>query len=819
MVCVTANARLARELRREHDLARRREGQRLWEAPDILPWDAWLRRCWREEVLRDGAGGQTLLTAWQERCLWEQVIEGSREGRELIHPRAAARTAAEAWRIAQEWDIPLDAAQFAGYDDAEAFLAWAGAFRRRMREGRWLTEAELPAYLGARLPGGGMRPADEIRLAGFDDFTLQQERWLQALTDAGWKVEHIDAPAAAEPVEAWRCAFGDAGDEMRAAAAWARERLEHDREARIGVVVPNLEPVRAALERIFAETFHPEAGFARTERPAFHISLGPPLAAVPVTAAALAVLGLARPSTPVGEYAAALRSPYWEGGDARRDAELRRSGMWEVSETPAALAGLPRRERPSGWSRAFAEALRRAGWPDRRALDSAEHQAVARWNRLLSELAELDAVLPSADFETAYGRLRAMAAEARFAPEDEGAPVQILGALEASGAHFDHLWIMDLEDGSWPPPPSPNPFLPLPLQQAHGAPRCSAARELERARRITARLLASAREAACSYPRRSGDALLRPSPLIAHLPERVAAAPRPEPFAPAAMEQVDDRRGPPLSPGALLRGGARIFERQAACPFSAFAEHRLHARPLEEVEAGLSPRERGLVVHRALELIWSELKSQAELNARTEAELAALVRRAAAEAVEDCVRGRGAERLTRVQELERRRLEALLPQWLEVEKQRAPFEALEREAPREDEVGGVRVTLRVDRVDRLESGGVAIVDYKTSAHNPAEWEGERPDQPQLPLYAVTDARPVEAVLFAQVVSGDMRFRGVEGEIDRAGWRATLERLGEEFARGEAAAAPKRPAQACRFCALNALCRITDQPRLVREDAS
>ena len=53
----------------------------------------------------------------------------------------------------------------------------------------------------------------------------------------------------------------------------------------------------------------------------------------------------------------------------------------------------------------------------------------------------------------------------------------------------------------------------------------------------------------------------------------------------------------------------------------------------------------------------------------------------------------------------------------------------------------------------------------------------------------------------------------------AAWRSALTRLGEEFARGEAAVSPKRPPQTCRFCALNALCRITDRPRPIPEDAS
>ena len=55
--------------------------------------------------------------------------------------------------------------------------------------------------------------------------------------------------------------------------------------------------------------------------------------------------------------------------------------------------------------------------------------------------------------------LRRQAAEYRFQVEDEGAPVQVMGMLEAAGLRFDHLWIMGLDDEALPAPANPNPFL------------------------------------------------------------------------------------------------------------------------------------------------------------------------------------------------------------------------------------------------------------------------------------------------------------------------------------------------------------------------
>ena len=57
--------------------------------------------------------------------------------------------------------------------------------------------------------------------------------------------------------------------------------------------------------------------------------------------------------------------------------------------------------------------------------------------------------------------------------------------------------------------------------------------------------------------------------------------------------------------------------------------------------------------------------------------------------------------------------------------------------------------------------GEIIIDYKTGLAKPADWLTERPDAPQLPLYAILSQAPrLEAVAFAQVRAGkDMGLHG------------------------------------------------------------
>jgi probable DNA repair protein len=287
-------------------------------------------------------------------------------------------------------------------------------------------------------------------------------------------------------------------------------------------------------------------------------------------------------------------------------------------------------------------------------------------------------------------------------------------------------------------------------------------------------------------------------------------------FEAGRLEQKVDEQAPALEEASRQRGGTRVFQYQAACPFRAFAELRLGAEPLENPAPGLDPRERGTIVHGALEEVWKELKTHAALCSR--ADLPQVIEAATARANARVEEDRGAPLPPRYAELERQRTERLIAEWLEIEKVREPFEVVEPEGERFVELSGIRCRVRIDRIDRLPDGREIIIDYKTGDASPSKWDSDRPDEPQLPLYSVTHPNRLAGVLFAQVKPGATAFKGlVEGTVipgadttDLAQqvelWRKTLEQLGLDFRAGHAEPDPKNPTQSCRYCKLALLCR-------------
>ena len=98
-------------------------------------------------------------------------------------------------------------------------------------------------------------------------------------------------------------------------------------------------------------------------------------------------------------------------------------------------------------------------------------------------------------------------------------------------------------------------------------------------------------------------------------------------------------------------------------------------------------------------------------------------------------------------------------------KKRSDFEVIAIEDKRSVEIGGLVLSTRLDRVDEFGDGRRIIIDYKIRAPSVSTMLGERPEEPQLPLYLVTAEPDAVAVAFAQVRMGDMRFAALARDSD------------------------------------------------------
>lgn len=802
---LTANRRLARHWRLAFDAAQVEASKDAWPAPEILAWPDWIAdSC--ERLLTD----RVLPSAMAERRGWERVIRDTGDHEPLLDVAAASAAASDAWALCKQYRISLRHPAFDDAVDTARFRTWALDWERRVERRRWLPAAEREAWLTEAL---GESMGREVWLDGFDEFTPSQSAVLARLKN--WRRVASDRPRASK-VALHVC--DDARAEAYAAACWARTRLERDGKKQVGVVVQDLAKLRPAIEAIFEDVLG---------KPLFNISLGLPLTEWPIVADALALLRWINGPLPVGEAGALLRSPFVRGGNVAAEMDARERNRLNVTLAQAGWAGIaaPERLTPGAWARAIPRLLERFGWPGERGLSSTERQAVARFEKVLREFAALDVVDGQMPFREALRLLSDACADAVFQPETAEMPVQILEALQAAGSTFDALWVMGMTDTNWPAPAKPHPFVPRSLQRADNLPHATPERELQFAREITERLLASAPEVIFSAPRREAELPLRPSRLIAALPAWVSDSVTYPSITTALacagkFDEFTDADAPALGEEKLT-GGTGILAWQSVCPFKAFASARLGADEFPEPVPGIPPFERGSKLHDALKHVWARFRTMAAMRAASETERQ--------NAIDEALVSQGDRKLD---EVEKQCMRLRLEQMIELDFDRGDFEVVEMESKVDFAGQGIALRGRIDRIDVLPGGERVIIDYKSTAPSTKVWYGERPDNPQLPLYAIALDPPPAAIAFASLKRGEVKYTGAGQSKDlitgvaESGlkwnaqleeWRRVTRALWDEFARGHATVTPKK--KACEKCHLHSLCRIHEQGVEIDDDAS
>ena len=177
--------------------------------------------------------------------------------------------------------------------------------------------------------------------------------------------------------------------------------------------------------------------------------------------------------------------------------------------------------------------------------------------------------------------------------------------------------------------------------------------------------------------------------------------------------------------------------------------------------------------------------------------------------------------------MQRERLRRLLRPWLEhgVGATEVRSEAERGKSSDDVQIGPLHLSLRVDRVDETE-GGELVIDYKTGRVSTNDWLSERPDAPQLPLYAVVSDAEQLGVWRLRGFVRARRWGGrdlrremaccskpdeVEGRESFAAqveeWREVLTSLAEQFSAGEAGVRPKSYPKTCTYCGQRLLCRV------------
>ena len=843
---------LARELE-EQEAA----GYRLAETPLIEQPAEWARRHWAAIDTE-----ARLLSPSADRLLWLDVIRSVDAG--VQHPLGLARLAQEAFALEAEWQVDERQLGAGGGQENERYRALRARFLERLRDGGFESPGRLLARVVGALEEGSLEePEGSLTFFGFDELTPLESRLACAARQRGFRClvqnEVEGRPAARLSVQA----YPNRTDELYAVATAAQALLQERPSCRIGIVLLGGDRYRTQFRAVLDDVLSPPrlASCGDPARRPYSLSLGDPLSNYPLVETTLDILDCADRNRSGEGLSRLLRSAYW--GEIARDGQKRFAadcawrdlgrGVGVGWDTLTALAECPSDFQDRGRAlmrrlesfgplqkRSFSEwvglwmgLLVDLGWPGARTLDSTEYQAYTAWLETIQSFPVLDMIGARCSLDEFQNWARESLRERIFQPESPPVPISVMGPLETAGLTFDRLWILGAEAEVWPSPPHPHPFLPFVLQRQLGLPHADSMREFRFGERLVERWKRAAAELQVSWTTHEEDTEHDLSPYFSQETGSPPNAYRGRGFRARWRGHAGPLEAVPFTDPVpwnrpVFRGGTRLLEDQAACPFKAFAAHRLGAEVLPPWRLPLDARERGRLLHAMLEHIgslglgssrppgqpeWAELVPQVvDLVLESEARGGRLVR-----ALCEALRGDFIQRLR---------------SWFEnVESRRVtPFHS---EPERESRVtlAGVTFRIRADRIDRFPDGAAAIVDYKTgSPPTPRDWlHAERLFKPQLPAYAL--AWPEARALLVASLGKSQGYHGLQDsawtglselnligvpdwEAERTGWKDGLDALAREICAGRNDLDPRGVrGSPCSRCDFPALCRLHERPEI------
>ena len=845
-------------------------GQRAFRTPDVQSLSGWLRG----QPTPVGPDGRPLrrLGASEEWLLWREAVSGAAGHLSVPMVPGLVDAVRRSAALLSEWCIAPAAVLQAATPEAALLGRSLEALELRL-------EALRAAASWRALQDLADTPPQRVPLfAGFAFVTPAHHALLQA-----WGASaHPEAAGTFAAAPAAMAHAADPAAELAMAAQWCRERLGVTPGARLLVIVPDLAQRHTEVQRVFDATLDPDylgRGALAADRVVYAIEGGQPLLSYAPVSAGLRTLQLLTDDVELTQVSQWLRASFWAAPAAAQRAQL---DVWLRSVVPPRLnaAQLVRALRAapptllahadevaavmartlqalsvgsrttlSAWSERFAQVFRICGLnPEAlRGRTSHTQQILQRLDELLQECAALPAALGTCSAADAVGVFTQLLAHTRFEPATGDAAVTLSASLDDPIVCYDGIWVSGLHTGAIPERAHFDPLIPAALQRQAGVIGTDAAALVGQAQQALARLCGSCREFIVSAPAHHEDLELTASPLLApYARHRYASAPdggidlARTIRAARAVERYAHEPGLPWPEEQPLPAGTRAIELQSRCPFRAYAQLRLGAEPLETPQPGITSRERGRLLHRALELLWRRLGGSPGLVvARADRSLSSAVDECVAQAAAEILQGADPEAVDdsyrpaadatgllalRAAAITRElgRAGRLILALCELEGARSPFVIHELETAHRVQIGAARIDVRIDRVDRLDDGSYAILDYKSGRATTADWDAARTTHPQLLVYLLAAGVPVSALAMAHLDPKSVVFKGIGDQDARLPgvkasrepwpqqlevWRDQVAQLAGDFVRGEARVDPLDGA--CDYCHLHAFCRIAD----------
>ena len=853
---VTANARLARELRYCFDCQKTNHGDTVWARPQIETYEQWLTSCYNDLGALDPK--LALRSVVPQNTLYVIAQQQAPNAEVEMHVRSIIN----AWQLVWDVNLWVDWQGIRATENGQLCDDWFQRIRRLLSREQLITVAEIPQVLQQAIERHSWQPLPILTL-GFDEPSVTQTNLFNALRSRGLCDDADENPQAPEHSKMRLENFASEGNELINLSMWVREKLaDLGSSGSIGVVINGLEKNYQLVKRCFENAF-PELDditrlvsidsgrpFKNTRLCFDFITL---LRWTQEPLASSALLQLAH--SPYFPQLRLFRQPKSWFKDRVSIRNYRHHMSREDRQVLSRVIQLCPQKTQSMMTYADASSLmldliRLCGFkqkPSDNLNGAIDLNAVKEFNDIVNGVVQAAAILPRISWRRFIDLIQVIAGEQSVRTEKVDAPIQIMARNPSAYLYFDALWVTGISDADWPGLPRPNPFVPMQMQKQANVPRVTHEQMLAEAEKLSNHWRGCASEIVFSYFSETDKVRALPSNLFVDLvqPATEEGATESQPLVkhanlienghPWSVHVVYDAifEYQQSFGSAFLRDEVRASTRwlrdQAQCPFKSWAVHRAAIdKPPEPITRFPNAAQRGTIFHAVAENLLA--------LARTQAGLALLNEDTIQTTIETIFATKSETKFlpARFARHEKERVKRWIKAWIDFQLlRRKPFTVIETEKKIKIELNGLTFTGYIDRIDRTEALNEIVIDHKTSDnYKPNYWDPAAMHDTQMPMYATgqdscdglayMNIFPTSSGIKAtwrgmsewppdnsakELASG---FEGIESFADvKHAWRKRLEEIVEQYLAGKADVEPINES-VCKYCHLENLCRIYEQ---------
>jgi probable DNA repair protein len=757
------------------------------KVPDIYDLDRWIRESFsslrmanvspfsRAAIISESA----FAGYWVKEFSFDESICESLNVKDYLNSMIKADKIASRWKFGHDYtcDTPLSGR----YKD------WRKRVYSQLEKNGFVTINQALDMIILALNTGALKLPGNIALYSFDEIPPLYQDLFDTLASKStvFRIEVQNDKSA----EWHKVGLNNKTEQYETAARWAMEYHVNNPSKRLAIVIPDMASNKKRMIRELDDLFKPQWSLdLQSYKLAYDVSLGNKLTSFSFVSDALFTLSINTTLENVESLARLFRIPSIKHFNIERFSrhkyankilcdgafEKPLSSLYMHQECPMQIrkrlmdfddimSKSPVVQLPSEWAKTFSSVLDLLGWLRDAGASELISNGIDGLKSCFDKLGALDLHIGSIDRLLAHKLLSSYCEYHTVGASVGDTPISIFGTLEAAGLQFDAFWVLDCNADVFPSMVSLNDCLPIALQKETGAPHSSVSREFEYTNRLFDRYKSSCSQLYTSYvSENEKNVKVNPAYVLNAVPEVPSLSAiiyenllsRKElHFQRFNVVTTADNEPAPINfsegPHKLLKGGTVLVDDTLRCSMGAYIKHELGFREINcDRSIGYTSKERGDIFHEALEYFWKGIKhiTKSQDNTTDHETLVTLKHQEIVSMIDEGIET-GFFWVSRddipvmLKGSEKKLIMRTLMQWLEIEKDRVPFNVVAIEMTKTVMLGDYAVKVRLDRIDEVicANSNIAVaLDYK-SGENEINQALASKFTTQLPLASLPNA--------------------------------------------------------------------------------